>query len=347
MAFRVQQSVAWQAGPSSPVKYAFSIDAMARVEDIIDEHTAVISLIGNVTVSNHPTNSRNSWAASDFAVLTPGDVDVASHPFVYGTSYYQQTIPFLPAPYNTDQDRMLVQFRGDTWRSDPSNSNNRVSLWTKYGGLVANQLDSENTWTYPINISFEIPVPTTGNAPVLAWISSGADDSTHYDWLGKYVWATWFDLTWEAKINYDMNGGTGSPSAQAERVLDTQTSVSFIIPDTAPTWGDYIFLGWSTVRHTESCLPSDVEYVAGDTFTVQKSDPTKVLYAVWMKDYRPGEILTSGEWKSANRTDGKCHILQNGSWVEMRTIDGGSGEGNPPSRRTSGVWKNQYKIGSY
>lgn len=63
-------------------------------------------------------------------------------------------------------------------------------------------------------------------------------------------------------------------------------------------------------------------------------------------DYRPGEVLTSGTWKSTNRSGGKCHLRSGGSWVEMKTSDGGTGTGNPPSRRTSGTWKNQYKIGS-
>ena len=63
-------------------------------------------------------------------------------------------------------------------------------------------------------------------------------------------------------------------------------------------------------------------------------------------DYRPGEVLTGGVWKSTDRSGGKSHLLQNNSWVEMRTSDGGVGTGNPPSRMSSGSWKNQYKIGS-
>ena len=63
-------------------------------------------------------------------------------------------------------------------------------------------------------------------------------------------------------------------------------------------------------------------------------------------DYRPGAVLTGGAWKSTNRSGGKCHLRSGGSWAEMKTADGGTGTGNPPSRRTSGTWKNQYKIGS-
>jgi hypothetical protein len=65
-----------------------------------------------------------------------------------------------------------------------------------------------------------------------------------------------------------------------------------------------------------------------------------------MMDYRPGDVKYAAGWKTTDRDGGKCHLRVNGSWVEMRTIDGGNSEGNPPSRRTSGRWKNQYRIGS-
>lgn len=193
MSFHVSQSVVWQAGAGTPAKYSFSFVADLSVEEV-GETTAVININGNVAFSNYPTNSRNSWAASDFAVLTPGDVDVSTHPFVSGTSYYEHAIPFLPDPQNTDQSRILAQFRGDTWRNDPSNNNNRSSLYIKTQGLVADSVDQETTRNFPINISYEIPVPTSGDTPVLAWIASGADNSTSYDWANRQVWATWIDL---------------------------------------------------------------------------------------------------------------------------------------------------------
>lgn len=193
MSFHVARDVAWQAGPGTPVKYMFSFSADVSVEDFV-EQVATISVIGTVTITNHPMNSRNSFAASDFAVLTPGDVDVASHPFVHGTSYYEHAIPFLPDPQNSDQDKILVQFRGDTWRNDPINNRNRVSLYTKYQGLVVDGIDQETFLTYPINFSYDVPIATSGDTPVLAWITSGADNSTTYDWMDKQVWASWFDL---------------------------------------------------------------------------------------------------------------------------------------------------------
>lgn len=63
-------------------------------------------------------------------------------------------------------------------------------------------------------------------------------------------------------------------------------------------------------------------------------------------DYRPGQQLISGKWQSHNRGAGKANKREGGSWSTMRTQDGGSGTGNPPSLRTSGTWRNQRKIGN-
>lgn len=61
-------------------------------------------------------------------------------------------------------------------------------------------------------------------------------------------------------------------------------------------------------------------------------------------DYRPGQRKLSGTWYSHNRNGGVCS-RKVGSWTELRTLDGGSGTGNPPSRKASGVWYNQRKVG--
>lgn len=62
-------------------------------------------------------------------------------------------------------------------------------------------------------------------------------------------------------------------------------------------------------------------------------------------DYRPGERKISGVWSSHNRNGGVCSRKVNGTWVELRTLDGGVGTGNPPSIKTSGTWYNQKKVG--
>lgn len=64
-------------------------------------------------------------------------------------------------------------------------------------------------------------------------------------------------------------------------------------------------------------------------------------------DYRPGATLDSGDlWQSHNRTNGKAHILNgNGKWIEMRTVNGHTENGNPPSIRLNDKWANQLKLG--
>lgn len=193
MAFRVNKTVEWRAGADTPIKYSFALDADLSVVSFINQ-VATLSLVGTVTIVNHPTNSQNSWAASDFAVLVPGEVDISAHPFVHGTSYYEQAIPFLPDPQNGDAAKMLTQFRGDTWRNDPNNSNNKSSLWIQGSGNVLNQYDQDGTRTFSINLTFTVPIAASGDTVVLAWDSSGADDSTTYDWMDRQIWASWFDL---------------------------------------------------------------------------------------------------------------------------------------------------------
>lgn len=152
---------------------------------------------------------------------------------------------------------------------------------------------------------------------------------------------------WTATLNYNANGGSGAPSAQTATVGVASTSYNFTIPNTTPTWGQFIFLGWSNTQISGSGTAADVDYVAGDTFTIQQSDPTKTIYAVWMKDYRPGSVYNgSDDWLSHNRSTGCADIFDGTTWKTMRTIDGGVGTGNPPEIYDGTTWHNMRKIGT-
>lgn len=353
MAFHINNYVEWKAGAGSPTKYSFTLDADVDVVNF-EDNIATISVAGTATIVNHPTNSRNSFAASDFAILVPGNIDISAHPFVHGTSYYEASLPFLPDPQNGDKDKMLIEFRGDTWISDPVDNSNKVSLWANGYGVLANQINQESTNQYNVSFTFDIPINTSGNTTILAWDSSGCDNSTTYDWMDRRVWASWFDLTWDASLTYDANGGSGAPNAQSAIVPDSQTSTTFTIPNTTPTWGLYEFLGWSTTQYHDSRTEADVEYHPGDTITVLQSSPNVTLYAVWRMDYRPGATLDTNTsiWKSHNRTNGACHVLSNVSnitWQECRTIGGEvDAQGNPPlilHAANANSWYNQKRIG--
>lgn len=153
-------------------------------------------------------------------------------------------------------------------------------------------------------------------------------------------------------LAYDANGGSGAPATQT--TTTGEETCSFTVSSTQPTWGYYKFLGWSTVRHTESCTDADVEYRAGDVITLSENDPELTLYAVWMKDYRPGTSLDTNTsiWKSHNRPNGACHVLsntQNITWQECRTIGGDAGaQGNPPlilKAANANSWYNRKRLG--
>lgn len=69
-------------------------------------------------------------------------------------------------------------------------------------------------------------------------------------------------------VLFNPNGGEGAPED-----ITVEDGQSVIIPDTTPTYGDAIFLGWATTPDAISA-----EYIAGDTIL-----PTEniTLYAVW------------------------------------------------------------------
>lgn len=69
------------------------------------------------------------------------------------------------------------------------------------------------------------------------------------------------------------------------------------------------------------------------------------------KDYRPGTSLDTNTsvWKSHNRTNGACHVLNGSTWQECRTLDGDEGgKGNPPlmlRAANANSWYNQKRLG--
>lgn len=147
------------------------------------------------------------------------------------------------------------------------------------------------------------------------------------------------DVSWDATLNYDANGGSGAPSSETHR--QSGESYSFTVSNTVPTWIWHRFEGWAT-----SSTATTPQYHGGDTITIHKDNPTVTLYAVWTEYYRCGDVRYSGVFKTTHRSGGKCHIRQNGNWVEMRSIDAGTVTNDPPQRYYGGAWHNQYKIGS-
>lgn len=148
-------------------------------------------------------------------------------------------------------------------------------------------------------------------------------------------------------LTYSANGGSGAPAAQSAST--GAGSYSFTVSNTAPTWGYYEFLGWSHIQYSDSRTEADVEYVGGDTITLQEGSPSLTLYAVWRMTYVPGKTYRSsdGVWYSHDRKpNGAAKIYTGSAWSSnMETINGPAGTGNPPLIKHDDTWHNMRRIG--
>lgn len=227
MAFNINRTVSWRAGAGTPEKYIFNLDVNISVASIVGT-TATISMVGTYGVQNYPNNSRNSFAASDYAVLSKGDVDPWNYPFTAGTNYYQESLPFATNAPQSVLDGILIEFRGDTWISDPVNNKNRSTLYSKPGGVVLNTYDGASYQSFSINTTFTVDISGGGDIPLLTWVTSGADNATSYSWLQHEVWASWFDLDYRP-------GATLNTNTHVWRSHNRTNGACHVLPNTSGT----------------------------------------------------------------------------------------------------------------
>lgn len=202
MSFRVNKLVSWAAGEGTPIKYTFNLDVNISIQSVSGT-TATIKMVGTYGVQNNPTNSQNSFAASDFAILSKGDVDPWDYPFTPGVSYYQTSLPFATNAPSSVVDGILIEFRGDTWIGDPIDNNNRSTLYEKSIGVVLNTYNGSTYQSFNVNTTFTVDISGGGDIPLLTWVTSGANNSTDYSWLQHQVWASWFDLDYRPGATLD------------------------------------------------------------------------------------------------------------------------------------------------
>lgn len=162
------------------------------------------------------------------------------------------------------------------------------------------------------------------------------------------------DVSWDAKLRYNANGGSNAPADVTER--ESGSSHTFTVSNQAPTRKHFIFHGWS--RTQKVChdqvwyTAADAEIHGGDQVTVTKDNPRLELYAVWEYTYRPGQIRQGGNWVDCDRDNsggssplGHADIRRNGQWVEMRTRRNMVGTQYAPNIRRNNEWQSQ-EIGS-
>lgn len=220
MGYHLYQHPVWNSGPGSQDKYGFELDVDVDVVSV-SGHTATISMVGSVTVENYAHNTSNVQKASDYAVVTIGSADVWDYPFTPYADYYEDALPCAPGAPQSVVDGILLEFRGDTWRSDPYMPGNRSSLYMKGQGLVLDQLYSTTTRTFNVNMTFTIDV-TDGDVPILAYVSSGWSPGPIYEWLDHEVLVSWFELDYRPGAVW--NGSNWLSHNRASGVANIRTS---------------------------------------------------------------------------------------------------------------------------
>lgn len=107
---------------------------------------------------------------------------------------------------------------------------------------------------------------------------------------------------------------------------------------------------------TFTIAPGDSSVVRTSLYLHNQTVGTSSYDGIWLglqfrnilpADYIPGMINDgSGHWLSHNRASGTYRLYNGSNWgSDLRTIDGGSGTGDPPSIYDGSVFKNQRLIG--
>lgn len=232
MAYRLNTARSWNSGGTTPLKYTFFVDVEVDVVQVVN-NVATISIVGTYGVTDYSTNLSNANKASDFAIVAPGDADAWNYQFTPGVEYYEATLPVVPNAPADVQNKVLIEFRGDTWRSDPTHPGNRASLYQKGYGVVLDGLYAQGeTRTFSINTTFDIVVSSGGNTPILAYVTSGWDPGPVYEWLDHEVLVSWIDLdyrpgaVWNGSNWLSHNRGAGAANIRTGSSWQTMRTVN-------------------------------------------------------------------------------------------------------------------------
>lgn len=122
-------------------------------------------------------------------------------------------------------------------------------------------------WGHIASHTFRITMPTSGKSLPISF-SAGINTGVTPSYIDAYGSDTLPARTWQWKVSYNANGGTGAPGSQTKTI-----GVDLKLSTTKPTRTGYTFLGWSTSK-----TASSASYSPGATYS---SNAALTLYAVW------------------------------------------------------------------
>ena len=190
-----------------------------------------------------------------------------------------------------------------------------------------------DSWSYTIDENNVATVTLTAVINRIYRDDVRGDTSTLYGVRNMRIW----DRKGGALL-YSVNS---DPISTAHTIMSNPitvvTKTFTVAPGGHTSVNDSIYLRSNVDGHDGDPVPS--EYVDECAIGIEFLNDLPV-------DYRPGMIYNGSEWLSHNRSGGAADIYTSGtSRTTMRTLNGGSGEGNPPLMRNSSGWKNQRKVG--
>ena len=154
-------------------------------------------------------------------------------------------------------------------------------------------------WGHIGTKTFRITMPTSGKSLPISF-SAGINTGVTPSYIDAYGSDTLPARTWQWKVSYNANGGTGAPSSQTKTI-----DVDLKLSTTKPTKKDYNFLGWGT--STES---TTIEYEAGANYT---NNAAITLYAIWELAYVPPRITDV----HIDRCDSNGTLVDDGRYAKI------------------------------
>lgn len=191
MATHISRTVAWN--DLDYYKYKITLDADFEVVSVVG-NIATVNITGNYIVAQSEHDQEMvTVPASDFGFLFEGEVIPAAPTAVIPGDHYMEAIPTLfGGSAEQYRDKMLLEFRGDTYRADGGNFTN---LWTDSDGLIINHKFGNTSTTVPLNITLQVDVSDGGRSPILSWATTYVTfDPTTYHWGDSVAWVSFVDL---------------------------------------------------------------------------------------------------------------------------------------------------------
>lgn len=213
-------------------------------------------------VTSYPNNATEliqSWTASSTTATLTSSTSISA--------------PSLPTPSSSTYYRYYIKYDKNGGGGTAPSATTEYNYYSYAGNVRVSQFPDGSTMTAPVTGSSFVGWSQSATA------TTGISQITVQRGTEYTLYAVWERIRYYSVLNYNANGGSGTPSSDASIIdsLGTPASRSVTVSDTQPTNGNKFFMGWSTSP------TGSVNYYPGSTISVPYSTSSTgtTLYAVW------------------------------------------------------------------